>query len=568
MKNNGDAVQCMGYKMSHRARFASIPDLSHDHGIHNQHLKTVFSFKSKAWQIGLTTGLLIFSYLLSLTPFVSTFEYDLFLYILGLQPADRELAAISSIRTAPQWSIFLVYAAIMTVYVRRYTRSPTTLISLLTVILILFGLLMLEVILAVFLQFFLPLLLPALVMLLASSIYWGLDIYRRFATSDLFQQDVIALDDIRARIEQDDLKTALILLKQCPYSDELLEIGYELGMLLESNRHWASALNLYHWLSKYDPGLSDFVARIEQIRRNRSRLLELGKTLPIAEPESPAMGHYRLMKKIAKGSTAVVYEATDTRTHNRVALKVMTAQAGKKVELERIQHWLHEAVIVSQLDHRNIVKIHDAEMQGNDAYIAMDYISGYSMSLRLKKREYLTVGECIRICKAVLRGLAVAHSHGVVHGDIKPANIMYDRINDTHILTDFGAAYILREERLAENVIVGTPAYMSPEQLQGKKLDGRSDLFSLAVTLYHLLAGYLPFAGTSLPDLKQSIVKQEPDLDHLTLPAGIIEVLLKALEKKPYMRFADAQQMLISVEHCEEQLRNRLRQSPETRTTR
>ena len=521
----------------------------------------MFSFKSKAWQIGLITGLLVFTFLLSLTPLVARFEYDLFLYILGLQPADRELIAISSIRSAPQWVVFLVYALIIAVYVRRYTRSPTTLISLLTVVLILFGLLMLEVILAVFLQFFLPVVFPALVMLVATSIYWALDIYRRIRTSGLFRHDPVELDDIRERIEQGELKAALIRLKQSPYSDELLEIGYELGMLLESSKHWASALNLYHWLSRFDPGLADFVSRIEEIRDNRAKLLELGKSAPIAEPKTPTMGHYRLLKKIAKGSTAVVYEADDTRTHNRVALKVMTAKPTEQVQIDRIQHWLHEAVIVSQLDHRNIVKIHDAEMQGNSAYIAMDYISGYSMSLRLKKREYLTVGECIRICKAVLRGLAVAHSHGVVHGDIKPANIMYDTDNDTYILTDFGAAYIERQPRLAENVIVGTPAYMSPEQLEGKKLDGRSDLFSLAVTLYHLLAGYLPFAGNSLPELKKSIVKQEPDLDHLTLPAGIIEVLLKALEKRPYMRFADAQQMLTSVEHCEDQLRQRMRKS-------
>ena len=108
-------------------------------------------------------------------------------------------------------------------------------------------------------------------------------------------------------------------------------------------------------------------------------------------------------------------------------------------------------------------------------------------------------------------------------------------------------------------MIVGTPAYMSPEQLEGKKLDGRSDLFSLAVTLYHLLTGHQPFAGNNLPELKQNIVTENPDLSHLTLPPGITEVLVKALQKKPYMRFADARQMLTSVEHCEKQLRERMK---------
>jgi len=180
--------------------------------------------------------------------------------------------------------------------------------------------------------------------------------------------------------------------------------------------------------------------------------------------------------------------------------------------------------------------------------------------MRLRRREYLTVGECIRITKDMLRALSVAHGHGVVHGDIKPANIMYDTARDTYILTDFGAARSGKRERNAEQVIVGTPAYMSPEQLEGRKLDGRSDLFSLAVTLYHLLSGHQPFSGDNLPELKKNIIGLEPDLNHLTLPAGITEVIHKALQKKPYMRFADAQQMLTSVEFCEAQLYERMRQ--------
>ncbi len=526
----------------------------------NQHRRPVFSFKSRAWQLGLIAILWCFTYLLSLTTFVSGFEHDLFQYLLGLQPASREAVATQSIRYAPQWSLLLVYGLILAVYVRRFTRSPTTALSILTVVLILFALLMLEVVFAVFFRFFLPLMFAALVMLLASTIYWGIDLYHGLETSVLLKREPVDLPDVRARMDAGDLRTALTLLKQCPNSDEMLEVGYELGMLLESSKHWASALNLYHWLSRYDPGLNDFVTRIEDIRKNRAILLKLGKTLPIAEPELPTIGNYRLLRKIARGSTSVMYEATDMRSHNRVALKVMRIQRDEKLERDRIKHWLHEAEIVAQLDHANIVKIHDAEMHGDSAYIAMDFISGYSMSERLRKREYLTVGECIRISKSMLKALAVAHGHGVIHGDIKPANIMYDTSRDNYILTDFGAAYSERRKRQADSLIIGTPAYMSPEQLEGRKLDGRSDLFSLAVTLYHLLTGEQPFSGNSLPELKNNIMTKEPDLDHLTLPAGILEILMKALQKKPYMRFADAQQMLISIQYCENQLRERMQQ--------
>jgi len=525
-----------------------------------QHSRPVFSFKSRAWQLGLTATFLCFTYLLSLTTFVSGFEYDLFQYILELQPVGFDPITTQSIRFAPQWSLLLVYGLIMAVYVRRYTRSTTTALSILTVILILFALLMLEVVLALFFRFYLPVMFPALVMLLASTIYWGIDLYQRLATTLLLRQESVDLYDVRDCIDEDDLRTALTLLKQCPYSDEMLEVGYELGMRLESSKHWASALNLYHWLSRYDPGLNDFVTRIEDIRKNRAILLKLGKSLPIAEPELPTIGNYRLLRKIARGSTSVMYDATDTHSHNRVALKVMRLQRDEKFERDRIKHWLREAEVVAQLDHANIVKIHDAEMHGDKAYIAMDFISGYSMSQRLRKREYLTVGECIRISQALLKALAVAHSHGVIHGDIKPANIMYDTSADSYILTDFGAAYSDHRQRQNDNLIIGTPAYMSPEQLEGKKLDGRSDLFSLAVTLYHLLTGEQPFSGSSLPELKSNIVNKEPELNHLSLPAGIREIIIKAIQKKPYMRFADAQQMLISMQYCENQLQERMQQ--------
>jgi tRNA A-37 threonylcarbamoyl transferase component Bud32 len=526
----------------------------------NLQRRSVFSFKSRAWQLGLIVILWCFTFLLSLTTFVSEFEYGLFQHILELQPVSREPLAVQLIRFTPPWFLLLVYGAILAMYVRRYTRSPTTALSVLAVILILFALLMLEVVLAVFFQLFFPVMFPALVMLLASTIYWCSDYYQAIRTSPLIERERVDLSDVRARLDKGDLRMALTLLKQCPFSDEMLEVGYELGMLLESSKHWASALNLYHWLSLYDPGLNDFVTRIEDIRKNRAILLKLGKALPIAEPELPMVGHYRLLRKIARGSTSVMYEATDMRSHNRVALKVMRMQRDEKVERERVSHWLQEAEVVAQLDHKNIVKIHDAEMQGDSAYIAMDFISGYSMSQRLRRREYLTVGECIRISKAMLKALAVAHSHGVIHGDIKPANIMYDTSLDRYILTDFGAAYTDHRQRQADNLIIGTPAYMSPEQLEGRKLDGRSDLFSLAVTLYHLVTGEQPFYGNSLPELKRKIVEHEPELDHLALPSGLRAVIVKALQKKPYMRFADARQMLISVEFCESQLQERMQQ--------
>ncbi len=507
----------------------------------------MFSFKSNAWQLGLTACLLVLTFLTELTGVFSGLEYELFEYIIALQP-DRVISETYAIRSVPGWVMLLLYTMIFTVYVRTYTRSRTTAGSFLTLSIILFLLLMVEIVFAVWYRIFIPVILPVVLMLLVSSIYWVNDIYQRITALKLLVESSVSLDDVQHKIEAGELKSALILLKQCPLSDDLLELGYELGMLLESGNHWASALNLYHWLSSYDPGLSDFVTRVEEIKANRK---------PGVEESSRDQGlknisHYQVLKKIARGATATVYEGYDFATHNRVALKVMSSKLDDSEEGERIKHWLYEAEIVSQLDHPNIVKIHDAAVFNGTPYIAMDYIPGYPMSQRLRRREYITVGECIRISKSVLYALTEAHHSGVIHGDIKPANIMYDNHEKTYIITDFGAAYS-REIR-GHSVIVGTPGYMSPEQLEGKKLDGRSDLFSLAVTLYHLLTGYQPFTGKTLPQIKRSITSDEPNLDHLSLPIGIKEVILKALQKKTYMRFADAQQMLTAVEYCEKQM--------------
>ena len=516
--------------------------------------KLVTSPKSKLWQPGLTGCLFFLTYLIGTTQSIGSFEYEFLLYILHLLPTNRELLELSSINLAPPWAVILLYSFLLAVYVINFWRKGTGAISFMVIILILFGLLLGEVLLAIFSQIHLPVGLPALAVILAASPYWMAGWYRKIGSNISSGQDTLFLSEIRKQIAEGELENALEMLKQCDYSDELLEVGYELGVLLEAGKNWEGALDLYNWLSQFDPGMDDFVTRIEEIRHQHER----GRKTIKEDETLHIVGHYELRKKIAQGASASVYEAYDMRTQNRIALKVMLPDKGTKTERDRIDHWLHEAEIISQFEHPNIVKIHDTAKYRDTAFIAMDYIAGYPMSRRLRKQEYITVGECIRISRSVLKALLVAHAHGVIHGDIKPANIMYDEKQDTYIVTDFGAAYTDHEDRQGDSLIVGTPAYMSPEQLEGKKLDGRSDLFSLAVTLYHLLTGHQPFTGDNLYQLKKSIINDDPDLDHFTLPVGIMEVIIKALEKKAYMRFADAQQMLTAVDISEAQLKQRL----------
>ena len=508
----------------------------------------------KLWQPGLTGCLFIVTYLISTTESARSLEHEISRFILKLLLSDRELFSLSSVNLAPQSAVILLYSILLTIFIIKYWRKGTTAISFLVVSIILLGLLMTLVALVIFSQVFLPVGLPALAVILGASPYWFAGWYRRASPVILSGEDTLSLAETRKLIAEGDFDAALDMLKQCKYSGEILELGYELGKLFELGKNWDGALNLYQWLARFDPGMGDFVTRIEKMRRQHER----GRKTIKEDETLHIVGHYELRKKIAQGASASVYEAYDMRTQNRVALKVMLPDKKTKSERDRIDHWLHEAEIISQFEHPNIVKIHDAAKYRDTAFIAMDYIAGYPMSQRLRKQEYITVGECIRISRSVLKALSVAHAHGVIHGDIKPANIMYDEKLDTYIVTDFGAAYTDFEDRHGSITIVGTPAYMSPEQLEGKKMDGRSDLFSLAVTLYHLLTGHQPFTGENLYQLKKSIINDQPDLDHFTLPVGIMEVIIKALEKKAYMRFADAQQMLAAVEYSEAQLKQRL----------
>ncbi len=366
---------------------------------------------------------------------------------------------------------------------------------------------------------------------------------------------------IKLQIQESDYETAVLMLKHCPFSDDIFDLAYELGQKLEYHENWILARYLYSWLVQYDPGMQDFVDRLSRvINPHIDKNVEvMGEAI-----KEDQFSHYKLISKKISGSTAVVYKAVDNYTQQVVALKVLNQKLDQADddgvdqnfdEIEKhVLSFLHEAMTISKLDHPNIVKIHDADIVDDQAYIAMDYIDGYPMSERLRRKQFLTAAECLRLLSSMLKALIAAHKEGVVHGDIKPANIMYDKSTKSYILTDFGAANNGGIARGRKKVIVGTPAYMSPEQLKGIRTDGRSDLFSLAATVYHLLTGVQPFAAKKLVDVKDNVINKQVDSTLLTIPGTIWQVLDKALNKKTYQRFVDAEQMLEAVTVCKQQL--------------
>ena len=255
-----------------------------------------------------------------------------------------------------------------------------------------------------------------------------------------------------------------------------------------------------------------------------------------------SIGRYRIIGELGRGAMGVVYHATDPAIGRSVAIKTIrirdindTQQRGKLRE-----RLFREARSAGVLSHPNIVTIYDMDEVDGLAYIAMAYVNGPTLEKILASETPLSGSNMLRILRQAASALDYAHGRGIVHRDVKPANIMTDEDGAVKI-TDFGIAKITAAGDATETRnIVGTPNYMSPEQVQGLAVDGRSDQFSLAVIAYEILTGERPFQGEHLSTVVYRIVAEEPERAHQingTLTARIDEVLRRALAKKPDDRF-------------------------------
>ena len=221
------------------------------------------------------------------------------------------------------------------------------------------------------------------------------------------------------------------------------------------------------------------------------------------------LSHYQIIEKLDAGGMGEVFLAQDLSLNRRVAIKILPSES---IENERAKKRLvHEAKAAATLDHPNICTIYEVDESSESPFIVMQYIDGVTLSKKLRNNA-ITPAEVVNIGIQASEALAEAHSHGVVHRDIKPANIMITARGAVKVL-DFGLAkHVLSESRLdadaktatlltEEGTIVGTIGYMSPEQLRGYEIDGRSDIFSLGITLYECVTGTQPFFGNSKIDI-------------------------------------------------------------------
>jgi serine/threonine-protein kinase len=263
-------------------------------------------------------------------------------------------------------------------------------------------------------------------------------------------------------------------------------------------------------------------------------------------PAPTKFGRYEIAAEIGSGSMGKVYKAFDPLIERTVALKTIRMDTKGEQQSEFEARFFREAKSAGRLNHPNIVTIYDVGESGDNAYIAMEYLHGESLDKVLAKHAALPLERTVHIALQVANGLAYAHQHGVVHRDIKPGNVILLRRGGVVKITDFGIAQILSGSQTQVGALLGSPRYMSPEQVQGTAIDGRSDVFSLGVMLYEMLTGVTPFAGDNLSAIFYAIMNHDPAPPSSINPAlspAHDRIVMRALAKRPHERYANAREI-------------------------
>jgi serine/threonine-protein kinase len=261
-----------------------------------------------------------------------------------------------------------------------------------------------------------------------------------------------------------------------------------------------------------------------------------------------SLGRYQIRGVLGKGAMGLVYEGHDATLNRRVAIKtIQTSDLDEATAKHYEKRFQREVRAVARLNHPHIVQVYDFGTEGDLAYIVMEYIDGKELKDYLDAKESFDLPTIFRLMGELLEALEVAHQAGVIHRDVKPANVMLDAKRRAK-LTDFGVARITEGDAASADMtragqMIGTPSYMSPEQIQGQAIDRRTDIFSAGVLFYQLLTGRKPFEGAGFP-LAKKIVQDDPTLPSTVapLPPAIDRVVAKALAKSPAKRFQSARE--------------------------
>ncbi len=345
--------------------------------------------------------------------------------------------------------------------------------------------------------------------------------------------------------------------RRVPVNDEMKDVLYNLALDFERKRQYNKAASVFEYIEGYDRKFKD-------VRERRMKLAQTSETMvfgdgSLAGPSSddtllstgtdtrPTLGRYEVIKQLGKGAMGIVYLGQDPRINRTTAIKTIRfSDDFEPEEAEQMKEkFFREAESAGTLSHPNIVTIYDAGHELDLAYIAMEFLEGEELEKFTSKDNLLPMRKVIDYIADITDALAYAHQKGIIHRDVKPANIMLLKTGIVKI-TDFGIARITATSKTQTGVVKGTPYYMSPEQFAGKKVDGRSDIFSVGVLLFQLLTGELPFYGENPMALMNQIMNvphPDPRKFNPKIVKPLVAIINKSLEKGRKKRYQEASQM-------------------------
>jgi len=351
--------------------------------------------------------------------------------------------------------------------------------------------------------------------------------------------------------------------RKCPIDDSMKDILYNLALDFERKRQFNKAIAVYEHIKSVDPKYKDLQERIK-ILKEASEGMVLGLGIKKTKGETvimdglatqkPTLGRYEVIKELGRGAMGIVYLGKDPKINRMVAIKTLRFEDDiPEEEMKEIkQRFFREAESAGNLSHPNIIKIYDAGEDYDISYMAMELLEGKELKEYCDKNNLLPVKDVVKYIIQIADALDYAHQRGVVHRDIKPANVMI--LNDgTLRVTDFGIARIMSSSKTQTGTVLGTPSYMSPEQISGKKVDGRSDLFSLGVMFYELLTGEKPFQGDNIATLLFQIsntIQKNPKQINNNIPDCLLPIIDKMLKKNPDERYQRGKEIVDDLKKC------------------
>jgi len=364
--------------------------------------------------------------------------------------------------------------------------------------------------------------------------------------------------------KEDQLDLAFSVLRQQAPTEETKKRLYGIAMTHGKLKEFAKAERVLLYLASIDPDYRDVDEKLKALsgaRRKNPATAPAGQTETISVKASDStgeireLGRYHLDRIIGRGAMATVYLATDPKINRKVAIKTIAlAEEFSDEDLEAAKaQFLREAESAGRLNHPNIIAIYDTGEDGNVAYLAMEYFDAKTLGYYAQSANLLPPKWVLELTARAAEALHYAHGQNVVHRDIKPANLLYDAETDTMKITDFGIARLTDTSRTKTGIILGTPSYMSPEQLAASAVTGKSDLYSLGITMYQLLTGTTPFRSDSIPKLMDKILndKHKSVSSHRDdVPVCVDVVIDKVLAKYPEDRFSSGRAMALALREC------------------